>query len=270
VQDQYGTTYDHAIVTNSDTYDRDYTGLQTQFSYRVFDKLNIGGTYTWSRLVGNVIGEDSGSGPLVGGNAERPEYRQASWNYPMGYLPQDQRHRAKVWGSYDLNTAVGLFNFSLLQSYDAGTATSVDGTIDPSPYVQNPGYVSPVTSATYYFGGRGTLKTDNILRTDLALNYKIRFGGVEFFLQPEVLNVFNRQGLVAFDEEVLTSLDTGSGLKPFNPFTDTPVECPQRNTPAQCTAMNANFQRGPNFGQAATESDYQTPRTYRLSLGVRF
>jgi hypothetical protein len=270
VTDQFGSTFDHAIVTNSDIYDRQYTGIQTQFQYRVMQALNLGGTYTWSRLVGNVIGEDTGSGPLVGGNAERPEYRQERWNYPMGYLPQDSRHRAKIWGSYDFTTPVGLFNVSVLQSYDAGTATSVDGSIDPSPYVTNPGYVSALTSATYYFGGRGTLKTDNITRTDFALNYKLRVGAIEVFFQPEIIHLFNEQGVTAFDEEVLTNLDSGSGLLPFNPFTTDPIECPQGNTAAQCTAMGAHFQRGPNFGKPNSEGDYQTPRTFRFSVGVRF
>jgi hypothetical protein len=123
--------------------------------------------------------------------------------------------------------------------------------------VPNPGYVSALTSATYYFGGRGTLRTDNILRTDFSVNYKIKAGPVEFFLQPEIINLFNRKGLVGFDEEVLTALDTGSGLKPFNPFTETPVE-------------GVNWAKGPNFGKAAVESDYQTPRTFRFSVGVRF
>jgi hypothetical protein len=258
-QDQYGTKYDQAIVGNDSRFtDRKYYALQTQANYRVMQRLNLGGTYTWSRLIGNVIGESSGSGPEAGNATERPEYRQESWNYPTGYLPGDQRHRARLWASYDVPTHVGDFNFSLLQAFDSGTRTSVDGTIDPSPYVTNPGYISPVTSATYYFGGRGTLKTDNIFRTDLALNYKVHLvSGVELFVQPEVINVFNRKGVVSFDEEVLTAFDAGSGMKPFNPFTETPVE-------------GVNFVRGPNFGKPAAESDYQTPRMFRVSLGLRF
>jgi hypothetical protein len=271
-QDQYGTRYDQAIIRNdSSLYDRKYYALQTQFNYRVLQRLNLGGTYTWSRLLGNVTGEDSGSGPLTGVAGERPEYRQASWNYPMGYLTGDERHRARIWGSYDLPTRVGDFNFTLLQNYDAGTRTSVDGTIDPSPYVTNPGYISMLTSASYFFGGRGNLKTDNIMRTDVALNYSLRVGaGIELFVQPEIINLFNGQGVQSYDEEVLTAVDcapqtTGNlsapcpakGLAPFNPFTTTPVE-------------GVNFMKGPNFGKPNSEGDYQTPRTYRFSVGLKF
>lgn len=57
---------------------------------------------------------------------------------------------------------------------------------------------------------------------------------------------------------------------PFNPFTTTPIECQQGAAAATCQGMGANFQRGPNFGKPATETDYQTPRTYRFSVGLRF
>ncbi len=273
-QDQYGTRYDQAFIRNdSDIYDRKYYGIQTQFNYRLLNRVNIGGTYTWSRLLGNVTGEDSGSGPLTGVAGERPEYRGESWNYPMGYLTGDQRHRARVWGSFDVPFRFGDLNLSVLQRFDSGTRTSVDGSVNPTPYVNNPGYVSTPTSISYFFGGRGNLKTDDIMATDLALNYKIRVSrGLEFFLQPEIINVFNRQGVESYDEEVLTSLDTTVApyLRAFNPFTQTPIECPQGAPAATCTSLGANFQRGPNFGLPTEESDYQTPRTFRVSLGLRF
>ncbi len=271
----FGTEYDLSIIRSDNrVYDREYTGLQTQFNYRLMQQLTVGGTYTWSRLVGNVTGEDSGNGPLVGVAGEYPEYRQERWNYPTGYLTGDQRHRAKVWASYDLATPLGGLNFSLLQNFDSATRTSVDGDIDSRPFVTNPGYLTPPATVTYFFGGRGNLKTDNITRTDLAINYKLALpGGFELFLQPEVLNLFNAQGLVAYDEEVLTAVDNPTGQviwKPFNPFTETPVECPQGAAASECQQMGANFQRGPNFGKAAEEDDYQTPRTFRVSVGLRF
>jgi len=270
--DRFGTQYDLAIIRSDDgIYDRKYTGVHTQFRYRPFTRLDLGGTYAWSRLVGNVTGENSGSGPLVGDGGENPEYRQESWNYPTGYLTGDQRHRARVWATYDLPTAVGEFSISLLQSFDSATRTSVDGVIDSRPYVTNPGYLTPPATVAYFFGGRGSLKTDDITRTDLAINYRVRlFGTVELFLQPEVLNLFNERGVEAYDEEVLTADDNSTIYRPFNPFTDTPVECPQGAPAADCQAMGAHFQRGPNFGKPDSEGDYQTPRTFRFSVGVRF
>lgn len=270
VTDDFGTTYDQAIVRNdSKVYDREYNGVQTQFQYRFTDAFTLGGTYTWSQLIGNVTGEDSGSGPLTGVATERPEYRQESWNYPMGYLTGDQRHRARLWVSYDWPTFLGDFNFSLLQNFDSGTRTSVDGTIDPSDYVENPGYIDVPTGISYFFGGRGNLSTDDITRTDFSLNYSYRFKNVELFIQPEILNLFNEKGIVSYDEEVLTNSDV-SYLAPFNPFTDTPIECPQGAPSSTCQEMGANFQKGVNFGKPDSEGDYQLPRTFRVSVGLRF
>jgi hypothetical protein len=270
VTDEYGTTYDHALVGNDNSvYNREYTGIQTQFNYRFTPRFNLGGTYTWSRLVGNLTGEDSGSGPLTGIATERPEYRQESWNYPTGYLNSDQRHRAKLWLTYDVPTPIGLFNFSLLESFDSGTRTSVDGLINSHPYVTNPGYQTYPTGLSYFFGGRGNLSTDDITRTDLGLNYSLKLSGVELFLQGEVLNLFNEKGVVAYDEEVLTNRDE-TYLAAFNPFTETPVECPQGASAAECQAMKANWQKGQNFGLPNSEGDYQTPRTFRFSVGLRF
>jgi len=273
-----GTPYDLSIIRSDDgIYDRKYTGVHTQFSYRLFTRLDLGGTYAWSRLVGNLTGENSGSGPLVGGAGEYPEYIQESWNYPTGYLTGDQRHRAGVWATYDLpTTPVGGFSISLLQSFDSGTRTSVDGVIDSRPFVTNPGYLTPPATVAYFFGNRGNLKTDDITRTDLAINYKVRlFGAVELFIQPEVFNLFNERGVVSFNEEILTAVDNPPApaptiYRPFNPFTEKPVECPQGAPAAQCQAMGAHFQRGPNFGKPDSEGDYQTPRTFRVSVGLRF
>jgi outer membrane receptor for ferrienterochelin and colicin len=269
-KDQFGTEYDRAIIrTDNNTYNRDYRAVQTQFGYRFFRRLDVGGTYTWSKLTGNVTGEDTGSGPLVGDNSSYPEYKRASWNYPTGKLTGDQTHRARLWAGYDIPTKAGAFNVSVLQSFDSGAATSIDGVVDSRPFVTNPGYLTPPATVTYYFGGRGTIKSDNITHTDLALNYRLKvFGGVEFFLQPEIVNLFNQHGVESFDEEVLTNVDCpggssqasacpASGLKAFNPFTETPVK-------------GVNYITGPSFGKPTSEGDYQQARTFRVSFGIRF
>ena len=259
VTDDFGTEYDLSVIKSDNAvYDREYTGVQTQFSYRLLERLNLGGTYTWSRLVGNVIGENSGSGPLVGVAGEYPEYRVADWNYPTGYLTGDQRNRAKVWASYDLPTGFGDFNISVLQNFDSANRTSIDGEIDPRDYIDGDslGYLTPPASISYFFGGRGSITTDDIFRTDLALNYRLQLGGVQLFVQPEVINLFDAQGVVSYDEEVLTNADDDS-LAPFNPFTETPVE-------------GVHWRKGPNFGKPDSEGDFQQARTFRFSVGLRF
>ena len=45
--------------------------------------------------------------------------------------------------------------------------------------------------------------------------------------------------------------------QPFNPFTTTPVE-------------GAHWAKSPTFGRALTRFAYTTPRTFRMTFGVRF
>ena len=268
-QDQFGTKFDKAIIrADNGIYNRDYRALQAQFNYRLFGRFQTGGTYTYARLKGNVIGENTGSGPLVGDEGTYPEYRQESWNYPTRFLPADQRHRARVYGAYDLPTRAGAFNFAVLEQFDSGTPASVVGSIDSRPYVTNPGYLTPPASVSYFFKP-AAVKTDTITRTDLAVNYRVRLArGIDFFIEPEILNVFNQHGVNAFNQEVLTALDCNgtstqnaacpaAGLKTFNPFTEKPVE-------------GVNYIKGAGFGKPETESDYQLPRTFRVSLGFKF
>jgi hypothetical protein len=87
-------------------------------------------------------------------------------------------------------------------------------------------------------------------------------------VQPEVINLFNAQGVESWDEEVLTAVDCpatgtlasgcqGQRLQQFNPFTDNPVE-------------GTHFIKGPDFGKPDSEGDYQQSRTFRVSVGLRF
>jgi hypothetical protein len=174
--------------------------------------------------------------------------------------------------TYDLPSRIGDFNVSLLQNFDSGAARSVVGSVDTRPYVTNPGYLNPPAAIDYFIGGRGSMRTDDITSTNLAVNYSYRFRDVEIFVQPEILNVFNEQGVDAFNDEVLTAVDcpapaAGSpnlaapcperGLQRFNPFTEQPVQ-------------GTHYIFGPSFGRPTVESSYQTARTFRVSLGVRF
>ena len=57
-------------------------------------------------------------------------------------------------------------------------------------------------------------------------------------------------------QAVLTNSTTAS-LARFNPFTTTPVQ-------------GVNWNYGPNFGTATNRTAYTSPRTFRLTFGVRF
>ena len=251
-----------------DILERDYLGVNLSGRYRLTERLTLAGNYTWSQLEGNIDGETSGSGPVPLSPLAHPEYKDPAWNLPVGPLLADQEHKLRVWGIYDLieNESHSLA-ISLLQNFFSGTPYSATGDIDSRPYVDNPGYLSPPATVTYYFSERGAFKSDDITRTDVALNYSFHwqaFGrSVEVFLQPEVINLFDEDGVEIPGTDVNTAANTGATscngapCQTFDPFTETPIE-------------GVHWSKGTNFGEATSEDDFQDPRTFRLSIGFRF
>ncbi len=297
---------DMRFTVNDDKFTkRRYNGLSVQGGWR-HNAWNVAGNYTWSTLKGNDVSEGGGTATIRNTPSETfyPEFNNYPNRRPMGYLGQDRRHRARVWGSRDFSTPIGSINVAAIESYDSGFAYSAIGPVDPTGrnanfrytgVPANPGYALTAISSSenYYFSPRGAFRSANRLATDLAFNYSIPiYGKAQFFARADILNIFNKQVIVdpsLIDTTVLTSrnggattvdstghVTKGAGLLPFNPFTDKPVECPQGNSPDQCYAMHANWQKGPNFGKALSSDAFQygdrslAPRTYRFSLGVRF
>jgi hypothetical protein len=248
--------------------EREYTGLHTQFRYRLTDRLTLAGNYTLSKLEGNIDGETSGSGPVPASPLGQPEYQDNAWAFPIGDLNADQRHKIRAWAVYDLlDTEYHSLNVSLLQNFFSGTPYGAFGGIDTRSFVTNPGYAVPPANVTYYFTDRDAFRTDDITRTDIALNYAFRWNAfgksMEVFLQPEILNVFNEDGVESPNTSIFTEDNTtgsacgGAACQLFNPFTQTPVE-------------GVHWSKGVNFGQAVNEDDFQDPRTFRFSIGFRF
>jgi hypothetical protein len=120
--------------------------------------------------------------------------------------------------------------------------------------------VTPPATVGYWFTPPDAFRTDDVSWTSISLNYSffVDIGGaaVELYIQPEIQNVFNRQAATSINGGVLTGVDDPS-LEIFNPYEETPIE-------------GVHWRKGPNFGQPVAENDYQQPRTFRVSLGVRF
>jgi outer membrane receptor protein involved in Fe transport len=239
---------------------RTYKGIHTAFRYRINDRLNVAVNYTLSQTEGNFNGETGPSGPISAGTAQYPEYKQLSWNSPVGDLRVDARHKLHAWAIYDiLNTEHNKLSVSWLENYTSGQPYGASRAINSRNFVTNPGYATPPSSVTYNWTAPDAFHTDNIHRSDVSLNYSYVFNAwgrkIELFLQPEVLNVFKEEGV--FDPVGLDGLEGTSQLATFNPFTQTPVE-------------GTHWSKNSNFGQPVNELDYQTPRTFRFSVGFRF
>lgn len=140
-----------------------------------------------------------------------------------------------------------------MQRFDSGSPWDYNFTLDPRPYVANPGYLAPPASVTYFASGRGEFRFAGAWRTDLPLSWNhtvVRHA--QIFLRAVANNVFNNLALTSLNMTIVTT-----GLPAFNPFTSRPVE-------------GVHWQRGPEFGKASSPSSYQSPREFNVSVGFRF
>jgi len=263
VTDSTGRAYDATVVRNTADASRWYHALTTAADYRL-SSVAIGGNYTLAYSKGNNDGENVGSGPIMATINQFPEYRPASWNWPTGYMGNDQRHKARAYASWLLpvRQTFGSFTIGAIQRYDSGTPYEMVMAVNPSPYVANPGYLKPPTSISYFVSERGALRTDNISNTDLSFVWSKKVvATTEVFFRVLAFNVFNRQGVMSVDTTVSSNASPGSytaaSLPAFNPFTTAPVE-------------GVNWRLGPQFGAPVAPSSYQNPRSINFSIGVRF
>jgi outer membrane receptor protein involved in Fe transport len=289
VTDQFGNRADLAILENTNDLKRRYSGVTISGRYRINSRSDAGGSYTLSRLWGNFDGENSASGPLTSDLFQYPEYREARWFSPEGDLAADQRHRAILWLNYGVPKIEGL-TISVLQDlatglpYGAGgglpsgqSGFSASATVDARRYVTDPGYATPQGGdrETYYYTARDAFRTDASRRTDMAANYTYRVPGsrsLEAFVQAQFLNVFNVQDMCACGGDVFNNGGgvalnrIGSGvltpvnspaLAAFNPFTTTPEQ-------------GVNWNYNTNFGTPLNRFAFTSPRTFRMTFGLRF
>jgi hypothetical protein len=107
--------------------------------------------------------------------------QEAEWNFPDGDLSADQRHRARLWLTYNLPWGLSL---GLTQALESGAPYSASNQnaplfngINPQPYVTNPGYRTPPDggSTQYYYTARDAFRLEGQKRTDLAVTFKTGF-----------------------------------------------------------------------------------------------
>jgi hypothetical protein len=254
---------DLALIRNSNGIERTYRAVLLQGRWNP-SHYAIGVNYTWSKLRGNDDGE-SANGPVANLDPALyyPEFMSYARSNPVGYLQGDQRHRLRAWIDYDVPVpdAIGNLSVSVLQTFDSGLAYSITAPINVSTYSgapANPGY-SSIPNGRYFISDRGAVRTDDVSSTNLAVRFSRGVFGAEMFVQGDLLNVFDRAA-IADPQRLGSGVSTAAnatGLQTFNPFTTTPVE-------------GTHYRLAANFGQPLNNLAFQTPRTYRFSLGLRF
>jgi outer membrane receptor protein involved in Fe transport len=280
VTDPVAGTFDLTLLENTDVVDRRYKGVTFQATYRLGSRADIGGNYTLSKASGSFDGENLNSGPLTTDLLSFPEFVDARWNSPEGDVSVDQRHRARIWGTYrvPIGDAFGGLDLGVMQTLESGVPYGAVGAINTIPYAPTGLYLNPSGNRAdgfwdYYFTGRDEFRTEPNYRTDVSLNYSYRVrGNVQLFFHGEVVNVFNvfqlcgcgstvfsnggATRLSAINQGVLTAANSPA-LRPFNPFIETPVE-------------GVHWAKGGSFGRQVSQQSWTTPRTFRFSFGARF
>ena len=255
-----GRPFDLRLVENDDRVERTYDALLAHIDLRLRPGLRVAGSYTLSETRGNFDGDD-GVAPEAD-LAFFPEYGEERWRAPSGPLRSDQRHRARLWASYDLPLAErwGRLSVAGLERLDSGQAWSAVGQIDSRPYAANPGYVGPPARVSYYFEGRGSRRTETATATDVAIHYSLSPPGLrqtEVFTRIVVLNVFDQSAQTRPGSTTVLTAANDPRLARFDPFLEQPVR-------------GVHWDLAPGFGSALSADDFSTPRTWSLSVGLRF
>ena len=255
--------FDLTLLRNdNDVFERVYDGLHTQFSYRVNNRLDLAGNWTWSHARGNYRRRELGSGgarPAKSGSTpstrrSRSTSRAATW--ASTHATRCAPGRSTTWCRPSITT----LSVSWLERFQSGTPYGALGDVDSEGFVDNPGYLTPPADVDYWYTDRDAFTTDDIHSSNLTFIYAFSWSAfgkeLEIFVQPQVLNIFDEHGQVRVNTTVVEATNS-SDYADFDPFTGTPVE-------------GVNFDFGEDFGRALREEDFQQPRTYQFSVGFRF
>lgn len=234
---------DTTIWDNADQAERDYDALSVTWDYRPGSRWNVGGNWTYAHTLGNYEGEGRNtpsSGSIIG-NYVRSIPQEAA--VPYGYTDDDIRQRVRAWGNYGFDFGrAGTLNLGAVGTYQSGLPYN---TVGSRPIAADPLYLNEVgRTYTHFIGGRGNNRFDGFWRLDMSARYTIGLvKRLNLWTQVNVINVTNNDELVAFN--------TGGRVEP-----------------------NANgvlvFVPGGNFGKPRSDLDYQTPRSYFVSVGLNW
>jgi len=235
--------FDRTVWRNAPEARRDYNAVALTLEYRPSARWNVGGNYTFSTTEGNYEGEGRNtpaSGSIIG---VYPRSVNQAAAIPYGYLSDDIRHRARVWGNYTFDFGrPGSLVLGAIGKYESGLPYSLFGNQNVT---DDPTYLNDVGQQyTYFTNGRGTERFGGWWALDLSGKYQINIAkDFSFYAMLIVRNVTDEDGMIAFN--------TGGSVV--------------TNAAGQLV-----FQPGGNFGKFRNAADFQTPRSYNVALGFQF
>ncbi len=251
--------FSNRLWANSNDGLREYSGLQFQVGVPVTPKFRVDAHYTLMlKNDGNQEGEAANQpgapSPFPG---FYPELFDQARSYPIGHLVGFQRHRARVFATYDLDVfrRVGL-NLGAIYRFDSGTAYSIRSTSVGLTSVQEElgaaaGYPDLPSSQTVFYipTGRGSEKFNDVGLADLAVTANVKtWRTILPWFKVEFRNVFNHRPLVTYN--ISTTPSTSQGVDNLG----------LGNVP----------KKGKSFGLGTAAGNWPNPREFRMSAGIRF
>ncbi|WP_169829189.1 TonB-dependent receptor [Tsuneonella mangrovi] len=220
---------------------RTYDAVTLTFDKEKGDSIwTFGGSYTWSKSLGNSEGfVQSDFGQTDAGITQ--DFDQPGFvAYSYGYLPNDRRHKIKLYGTVDLSK-----NFTI------GTNLQIVSPAHLSCFGYNPTdvFANGYRQASHYCNlqpaprGQGN-QSDWFTQLDLSLRYKTEIAGRGLTLRADVFNVLNSQAVLGRNQ--IGDLSVNS-----------------YNSAGLPVSVKAN----PAYGQPIL---YQTPRYVRLGADISF
>ena len=200
--DTSGTYLQEVSVTGPQTgfpeAERTYEAWEITFEGAMAN-WNVQGSYTWSKNEGNTeglvksdIGQDDAG---ITQDFDIPQLMDGAY----GFLPNDRRHKLKLWASYQASDNLTLSTNMLLQSGRPINAFG-EGHPDGTPSYGDTFYLTTDVGdpdngipASFLFVPRGTAgRMPWVTRIDLAAIYSMNLGDrADLELRAEVFNVLN-------------------------------------------------------------------------------
>ncbi len=173
---------------------RTYKAIELVADKSLSDGWMFHGSYTWSQSKGNFEG-------LVDSDIAQdiPHYTQKFdlWQYmdgAYGYLPNDRRHKLRLWGLYEVSDRLTISAIATAQSGKPVNALGMEhpaglpfnAWFRPTFYVRNP-------DGTLSYSPRGSAgRTHWVTQVDLSAIYGFRWGDrASVELRADVFNLFD-------------------------------------------------------------------------------
>jgi hypothetical protein len=236
--------FDQKTWRNNGAAEREYQAVSFTWDYRPNATWTWGGNYTYSTLRGNYIGEAANQPASGSQQGDYPNSIFPGTEAPYGRLYGDLPHRLRTWGTYQFDLKrFGSLVVGALAAFTSGDVWERSASI-ALPF-DDPNSVGDAgQSYNYFFESRGANRFPSRWELNLSSRWQFPiYKDLAGWLKLDVRNATNNDSLIAFDTSGSAASGPGGQLV---------------------------FAPSSTFGQATGPGSYQVPRTYLVTLGLKF